>query len=303
MEKPVLLVLAAGMGSRYGGLKQIDPVGSHGQSILDYSVYDARRAGFETVVFLIKDEIEADFRRTVGDRVSRGMEVRYAFQRVEDLPAGCAAPADRVKPWGTAQAVLCAREALRGPFAVINADDYYGPGAFDAAYHFLSRKNPDPICHAMLGYRLGNTVSDHGSVSRGICRVGEDGLLEEIVERKKLEKDGDGARFSLDGEATWERLSGDTVVSMNFWGFQPSVLEEIRERFPGLLRAMEDPAVGEVCLPDIVGPMVREGRARVEVLPCREQWYGVTYRADKPSVEAAVRERTAAGLYPEELWR
>ena len=303
MEKPVLLVLAAGMGSRYGGLKQIDPVGSHGQSILDYSVYDARRAGFETVVFLIKDEIEADFRRTVGDRVSRGMEVRYAFQRVEDLPAGCAAPADRVKPWGTAQAVLCAREALRGPFAVINADDYYGPGAFDAAYHFLSRKNPDPICHAMLGYRLGNTVSDHGSVSRGICRVGEDGLLEEIVERKKLEKDGDGARFSLDGEATWERLSGDTVVSMNFWGFQPSVLEEIRERFPGFLRAMEDPAVGEVCLPDIVGPMVREGRARVEVLPCREQWYGVTYRADKPSVEAAVRERTAAGLYPEELWR
>lgn len=303
MEKPVLLVLAAGMGSRYGGLKQIDPVGSHGQSILDYSVYDARRAGFETVVFLIKDEIEADFRRTVGDRVSRGMEVRYAFQRVEDLPAGCAVPAGRVKPWGTAQAVLCAREALRGSFAVINADDYYGPGAFDAAYRFLSRENPDPACHAMLGYRLGNTVSDYGSVSRGICRVGEDGLLEEIVERKKLEKDGDGARFSLDGGGNWERLGGDTVVSMNFWGFQLSVLEEIRERFPGFLRAMEDPAVGEVCLPDVVGPMVREGRARVEVLPCREQWYGVTYRADKPSVEAAVRERTAAGLYPEELWR
>lgn len=302
MEKPVLLVLAAGMGSRYGGLKQIDPVGGHGQSILDYSVYDARRAGFETVIFLIKRELEADFRRTVGERTGKRMEVRYAFQQLDDLPAGCTVPEGRVKPWGTAQAVLAARDQLRGPFAVINADDYYGPGAFAAMYRFLSAGDRGPVRHGMLGYLLGNTVSEYGSVSRGVCRVGPGGLLEEIVERRKLEKDGDGARFSPDGGETWERLPGETVVSMNFWGFRPSILEEIREQFPGLLAAMEDPARDEVCLPDVIAPLIREGKAQVEVLPCREKWYGVTYREDKPSVEAAIRVKTAMGLYPEDLW-
>ena len=237
MEKPVLVVMAAGMGSRYGGLKQIDPVGSHGQLIIDYSIYDARRAGFETVVFVIKEENEAAFRAGIGDRLARAMDVRYAYQRLEDLPGGYAVPEGRTKPWGTCHAVLAAREAVQGPFAVINSDDYYGPEAFREIYDYLSA-HPDggaPQEYAMVAYLLGNTVTEHGHVSRGVCRETADHFLTSVTEHTHIEKDGADARFTEDGGATWSPLSGDTLVSMNLWGFPRSFLDEALARFPAFL--------------------------------------------------------------------
>ncbi len=306
MEKPVLVVLAAGLGSRYGGLKQMDPVGGHGQSIIDYSLFDARRAGFERVIFVITKELEADFRETVGARASRGMEVRYAFQDMADLPRGYHVPFGRQKPWGTTHAVLAARELIDGPFAVINADDCYGPEAFRVIFDYLSHHQDRPDCfqYAMVGYHLRSTVTEHGSVARGVCRLSPDGLLEEIVERTKIEKDGDGGRFTEDGGQTWEHLPGDTLVSMNFWGFQHSFLREAQERFPVFLDRIldENPARGECYLPLLVDDMLRRGRAQVRVLSSADRWYGVTYREDKPSVVQALREKTEAGLYPEDLW-
>lgn len=306
MKKPVLLVLAAGLGSRYGGLKQMDPVGGHGQSIIDYSIYDAKRAGFETVVFVIKHELEQDFREAVGDRISRGMEVRYAFQDMADLPRGYHVPFGRQKPWGTTHAVLAARELIDGPFAVINADDCYGPEAFRVIFDYLAHHQDRPDCfqYAMVGYHLRSTVTEHGSVARGVCRLSPDGLLEEIVERTKIEKDGDGGRFTEDGGQTWEHLPGDTLVSMNFWGFQQSFLQEAQDRFPLLLRRAlaRHPEKGEVQLPVMVADMLDRGRAQVRVLSSGEKWFGVTYREDKPKVVAALREKTDQGQYPENLW-
>ncbi|MDE7243234.1 MAG: nucleotidyltransferase [Oscillospiraceae bacterium] len=306
MEKPVLVVLAAGMGSRYGGLKQMDAVGEHGQSIIDYSIYDARRAGFETVVFVIKKEMEAGFRQAVGDRISRGVQVRYAFQSLDDLPAGFAVPDGRVKPWGTTHAVLAARNAVNGPFAVINADDYYGPEAFRMIYDYLS-SHPDTqeaYQYAMVGYRLGNTVTEHGSVARGVCEVDGGGFLRDIVERTCIEKDGADARFSVDGGASWQPLSGGTPVSMNFWGFQHSFLEEAEQAFPRFLERIlsENPEKGEFYLPSLVSELLERKKAQVKVLTCGEKWFGVTYREDKPSVVNALREKTASGQYPENLW-
>lgn len=306
MKKPVLVVLAAGMGSRYGGLKQMDPVGGHGQSIVDYSVYDARRAGFEQVIFVIKREIEADFRQTVGDRVARGMDVAYAFQQLEDIPAPYRVPAGRRKPWGTAHAVLCARELIDGPFVVINSDDYYGPEAFRMMYDHLAAHPDDPACgqYAMVGYLLGNTVTENGSVSRGVCVETADHLLREISERTCVEKDGSGARFSDDGGHTWTHLPGDTVVSMNFWGFHRSFLDAAAERFPAFLEKTlaENPEKGEYYLPLVISQLMDEGRAQVVVLPCHEKWYGVTYREDKPTVVRAIAEKTRLGQYPDSLW-
>ena len=306
MKKPVLVVLAAGLGSRYGGLKQMDPVGGYGQSIIDYSIYDARRAGFETVVFVIKKELEEDFRETVGGRVSQGMEVRYAFQRMDDLPKGYRIPFGRQKPWGTTHAVLSARDVIDGPFAVINADDYYGPEAFRLIFDYLSnhRDRPDCFQYAMVGYHLGKTVTEHGSVARGICRLNEDGLLEEVIEHTHIEKDGDGGRSTRDGGESWERLPGDTLVSMNFWGFQQSFLTEAQERFPIFLDRIleENPDKGECYLPLVISDMLYRGRAQVRMLSTTDKWYGVTYREDKPSVVQALKEKTEQGLYPENLW-
>ena len=304
MERPVLVVLAAGLGSRYGGLKQMDSVGGHGQSIIDYSIYDARRAGFETVVFVIKHEMESDFRQAVGDRISRGIEVRYAFQELSDLPAGYALPPERKKPWGTTHAVLAARELVHGPFAVINADDYYGPEAFQAIFDYLSSHAGQPDAYAMVGYRLGNTVTENGSVARGICSVSPDGYLEKVVERTCIEKDGADARFTVDGGQSWEHLPGDTLVSMNFWGFQRSFLDEAQARFPYFLDRIlaENPEKGEFFLPLLVSDMLDRGLARVRLLSSGDKWFGVTYREDKPSVVQALREKTEQGLYPENLW-
>lgn len=296
--------MAAGMGSRYGGLKQLDPVGNHDQVILDYSIYDARRAGFETVVFVIKKEIEEEFKARVGRRLERHMDVKYAFQRMDDLPEGYAAPEGRVKPWGTAQAALAARHLLGGPFAIINSDDYYGRSAFQTVYDHLLNEHNRRGRYAMVGYRLRNTVTEHGSVARGVCSVDQDGALLGIHERTVIEKDGDNARYTEDGGRTWTPLSGDTLVSMNLWGFDRSFLDEAEARFPAFLdRTLEsDPLKGEYFLPGVVDQLIAEGRAQVQVLLSEDKWYGVTYPEDKPAVTAAIADMTRAGLYPDELW-
>ncbi len=303
MKKPVLVIMAAGMGSRYGGLKQMDPVGGHGQVILDYSIYDARRAGFETVIFVIKDEIEADFKQRVGSRIEPHMDVRYAFQRMDDLPAGYSIPEGRTKPWGTAQAALAAQPLIDGPFAIINADDYYGPSAFQVIYDYLL-DHPDGNEYAMVAYRLENTVTDYGHVARGVCQVGADGLLTGIVERLHIEK-GPPPRFTEDGGQTWTQLPGDTMVSMNFWGFTPTLLDQARERFPDFLDSAlrSNPMKGEYLLPTLVGRLIEERAASVRALSSGDRWYGVTYQEDKPAVSAAIARMTAQGLYPDDLWK
>ena len=304
MNKPVLVIMAAGMGSRYGGLKQLDPVGSHGQLIIDYSIYDARRAGFETVVFVIKDSIDADFKAAIGDRVAQVMDVKYAYQRVEDLPEGYAVPAERTKPWGTAHAALAAREVVDGPFAIINADDYYGPEAFREIYSYLStHQDGDVYEYVMVGYLLKNTVTENGTVARGVCEETADHFLTQVTERTKIEK-GEPPRYTEDDGKTWTALAGDTIVSMNMWGFTRSFLDESLARFPAFLdKALaENPTKAEYFLPTVVSQLIDEGKARVKVLRSEDRWYGVTYREDKPTVTAAIAEKTAAGLYPDRLW-
>ncbi len=304
MNKPVLVIMAAGMGSRYGGLKQLDPVGNHGQLIIDYSIYDARRAGFETVVFVIKPEIEEDFKRCIGDRVSKSMDVRYAYQLKEDLPEGYCVPEERRKPWGTAHAALAARNVVDGPFAVINADDYYGPEAFREIYGYLSaHADGDVYEYVMVGYLLKNTVTENGTVARGVCEETADNFLTRVTERTKIEK-GEPPRYTEDDGQTWTELSEDTIVSMNMWGFTRSFLDEAWERFPAFLdKALaENPAKAEYFLPTVVSQLIDEGKARVKVLRSEDKWYGVTYREDKPTVVSAIAEKTASGLYPDRLW-
>ena len=303
-NKPVLVIMAAGMGSRYGGLKQLDPVGNHGQLIIDYSIYDARRAGFETVVFVIKPEIEADFKEAIGDRVSKVMDVKYAYQLKEDLPEGYAVPAGRTKPWGTAHAALSVRKLVDGPFAIINADDYYGPEAFQEIYSYLSdHQDGDMYEYVMVGYLLKNTVTENGTVARGVCEETADHFLTQVTERTKIEK-GEPPRYTEDDGKPWTDLPADTIVSMNMWGFTRSFLDEALARFPAFLdKALaENPEKGEYFLPTVVSQLIDEGKARVKVLRSEDKWYGVTYREDKPTVTAAIAEKTAAGLYPDRLW-
>ncbi len=306
MKKPILVVMAAGMGSRYGGLKQMDPVGNYGQVIMDYSLYDARRAGFETAVFIIKREIENDFRHLIGDRIARVMEVRYAFQELCDLPAGYTVPEGRTKPWGTSHAVLAARNCIDAPFAVINADDYYGPEAFQQIYQYLTEhpETNEGYEYAMVGYMLRNTLTENGYVSRGVCQTDELGYLTKVTERTHIEKEGEGARFTEDGGATWMSLPGDTVVSMNLWGFTPSFVEEAQRRFAAFLdrTKVENPLKGEYFLPSVVSELIEEKLGRVKVLRSQDKWYGVTYKEDKPVVVDAIRRMTRAGVYPDRLW-
>ena len=303
-KQPVLVVLAAGMGSRYGGLKQIDPMGSHGEAILDYSVYDAWQAGFKTVVIIIKEAIREDFMQTVGKRLEKApVEIRYAYQELSMLPKGYTVPDGRTKPWGTTHAVLCAKEAIGdAPFAVINADDYYGPNAYRAMYDFLSGSRRAGEC-CMIGYLLGNTVTDHGAVTRGICRVDEAGYLTGITECTGLEKTPEGIRHVV-GDESSRVLSPDTVVSMNMWGFGPDFPDRAAEGFPGFLdlTMKENPLKGEYFLPMVVEQLLEERAVSVKVLPSADQWYGVTYAADKPMVVAALRAMTAEGKYPDGLW-
>ncbi|MDE7053879.1 MAG: NTP transferase domain-containing protein [Oscillospiraceae bacterium] len=304
MNKPVLIIMAAGMGSRYGGLKQLDPVGNHGQLIIDYSIYDARRAGFETVVFVIKPEIEADFKAAIGDRIAKVMDVKYVYQLKEDLPEGYAVPEERTKPWGTAHAALAARKVVDGPFAIINADDYYGPEAYQEIYDYLCAHADGAVYeYAMVGYLLKNTVTENGTVARGVCEEDGGHFLTQVTERTKIEK-GTPPRYTEDDGQTWTDLAEDTVVSMNMWGFTRSFLDEAWKGFPAFLdKALaENPAKAEYFLPSVVSRLIGEGKARVKVLRSEDKWYGVTYREDKPTVVAAIAEKTGSGLYPDRLW-
>ena len=308
MEKPILVVMAAGMGSRYGGLKQIDPVGSQGEAILDYSLFDAHEAGFETAVIIIKEAIKKDFMDTVGARLQKApMEIRYAYQELDKLPQGYTVPEGRTKPWGTCHAVVCAREAIgSAPFAVINADDYYGKAAFREIYNYLSAHgDDDKYRYCMVGYELGKTVTDNGSVARGVCQVNSDGYLESVVERTKIEKCESGIRFTEDDGKTWTPLGDKTTVSMNMWGFTPSFAAESQARFPAFLdkALQENPMKGEYFLPSTVSALLAEDKATVKMLYSPDKWYGVTYAADKPVVVEALRTMTAQGLYPDGLWK
>ena len=306
-KKPVLVVMAAGMGSRYGGLKQIDPVGVCGEAILDYSLYDAYRAGFETVVIIIKEAIREDFMSTVGRRLQTSpLEIRYAFQELSALPQGFDLPEGRSKPYGTGHAVLCAKDAIGdAPFAVINADDYYGRSAFETMYEALEHaQDGEFFDYYMVGYYLKNTLSDHGGVARGACDVDENGYLSGLKECIGIERFGQKARFPVtDGQ--WEELELDRLVSMNLFGFTPSLMAELEQGFRVFCsrELAENPEKAEFALPTEVSRLMAEGKATVKVLSSTDRWYGVTYAADKPLVEAAIRQMTEQGIYPQNLWR
>lgn len=307
-NQPVLVVMAAGMGSRYGGLKQIEPVGGHGEAILDFSLYDAWEAGFRTAVIIIKKAIEKDFMETVGKRLERcPLTIRYAYQELDKhLPEGFVIPEGRTKPWGTCHAVLCAAEEIgNAPFLVINSDDYYGKSAYRVAYDALCKaKDGKTYDYCMVGYQLDKTVTDNGSVARGVCQVSEDGFLESIYERTRIEKYPGGIHYTEDGGKTWVELRTDAPVSMNMWGYTPSFLREAAERFPRFLAEdlAKNPLKAEYFLPVTVGKLLAEGKATVRVLHSADRWYGVTYAADKPQVTAALKALTAAGKYPDGLW-
>ncbi|MBO4235703.1 MAG: nucleotidyltransferase [Firmicutes bacterium] len=340
--KPALVIMAAGMGSRFGGPKQITPVTDQGEIILDFSLYDAMLAGFEDVVFIIKKENEADFRALIDDRAGRRLNVSYAFQDLSDIPDGYKVPEGREKPWGTGHAVLAARNIVKGPFAVINADDYYGSTAFQEMYEFLSARATGAAClagaesesagagavgasrYAMVAFRLANTLSESGHVARGVCKVSDDGKLLDIHERtmiKKLDDEVGAIGYSEDGGDTWTFLSEDTLVSMNFWGFTADFMKELENRFPAFLDTVKgtrenlgdasessseegtgDPLKSEYFLPGVVDDVLKEGKVEVRVLKTSDKWYGVTYKEDKESVVDALRSMKDKGLYPEALW-
>jgi len=302
-KKPILVIMAAGMGSRFGGLKQIEAVGPAGEAILDYSLYDAHRAGFETVVFIIKHAIEDAFKSSVGARAARaGFTVRYAYQELELLPEGFAVPQGRVKPWGTAHAILSAAGCIDAPFAVINADDYYGRACFELIYRHLSAPRPAaPYPWAMVGYLLGNTVSANGAVSRGVCVTDADGDLVTVTERTRIEPYAGGIHYTEDGGAAWHDLPADTVVSMNLWGFTTDFIDEARAGFAAFLRRSlpENPLKCEYYLPAVVTEALESGKAAVRVLTSPDKWHGITYREDKPELTAALRAMHESGFYPQ----
>lgn len=303
-RKPILVVMAAGMGSRYGGLKQIEPVGSHGEALLDYSIYDAWQAGFETVVIIIKEAIKQDFMELVAPRLEKcPLEIRYAYQEMDNIPEGFGIPEGRTKPWGTTHAVLCAKEAIGdNPFVVLNADDFYGRTAFRVACNWL-KNNDKPNSYCMVGYEVGHTVSESGGVTRGICEFDRFGFLSKIVECKGIEKYEGGVRVPT-SKGGWYNLPPEHPVSMNMWGFQPDFLETIGEMFPDFLKNVMpgDPMKAEFLLPTTVGQLVESGKCSVKVLTSPDNWYGVTYAADKPKVVEALRKLTESGRYPDGLW-
>lgn len=298
MTKPTLLVLAAGMGSRYGGLKQIDPVGPTGETIIDYSIYDALRAGFGKLVFVIRRDIEAQFREIVGARFEKRIAVDYVFQELDKLPAGHALPAGRTKPWGTTHAILMAEGVVKEPFAAINADDFYGQHAYQVLAQHLTSGTPD---YAMVGFVLKNTLSDHGSVARGVSQVDAHGYLTHIVEMTKIERAGAGAK-NVDAAGQVTPLTGNEAVSMNFWGFTPAVFPQLQASFAAFLKRSGAEPKSECYIPATVGELVTAGQVRCRVLHSPDSWFGVTYREDRPQVVASIRQLIAQGKYPEKLW-
>ena len=304
MTKPTLVVMAAGIGSRYGGLKQIDPIGPNGEIIIDYSIYDALNAGFTNVVFIVRDKILKEFSARIGQKLERTCDVSYVIQRLDDLPTGYAIPAGRTKPWGTAHAIYACRDIIDGPFAVINADDFYGRSAYRLLYDYLLRAHDQEglYDYCMISYLLGNTLTEHGHVARGVCWVSNEGYLLDIHERKRIELLDGAPRFTEDGE-NWISVSSDAPVSMNMWGFTPSLLSELGSRFELFLDAMSDPNKGEYLLPELVGELISEKMASVKVLRTDEKWFGVTYREDRARVQKGIRKLIEQGIYPRDLWK
>ncbi|MDR1621848.1 MAG: hypothetical protein LBS00_05690 [Synergistaceae bacterium] len=311
MEKPALVILAAGIGSRYGGLKQIDPVGEHGELIIDYSIYDAVKAGFEKVVFIITREIESDFMEVIGNRIAKHVETAYAYQELNDLPAGYTVPEGRVKPWGTTQALLSARSVVDGPFAAINADDFYGASAYRSIYDWLKVSagvsagvERGKARFAMVGYRIENTVSDYGKVTRGICEADENGFLKSIVERTSVEKTPAGARYFED-KSGWHDIPAGTLVSMNFWGLHEGFFKAAADDFPAFLdeNLAINPLKCEYLLPSEIGYQLQTKRSDVKVLESADMWYGLTYKEDRPGVIKAIENLHRQGIYPKPLWR
>ena len=284
-----LVVMAAGMGSRFGGLKQIEPIGPKGEALLDFSVYDAKKAGFTKVVFVIKHEIEKDFKEIVGKRVEKVLPTEYVFQELDDLPEGFTCPEGRTKPWGTGQAILCCKDAVHEPFAIINADDYYGQSAFKKIYDQLKADSEN---YCVVGYRLANTLTENGTVSRGVCVV-EDGFLKKIDERTKI-KD---CKYTEDDGETWVQMPEDTVVSMNFWGLTPDIFDFLEREFKAFLNEKINVPKSEFYIPIVIGDLVKNGEKAVKVLVAEDRWYGVTYKEDKPSVVKALGDIVASGVY------
>ena len=305
MKKPVLVIMAAGMGSRYGGLKQIDPVDNEGHIIMDFSIYDAKRAGFEKVVFIIKKAIEKEFKAGIGDRISQYMDVEYVYQELDTLPEGFEVPEGRAKPFGTGHAILSCKDVVDGPFAVINADDYYGVHAFQEIYNYLTENEDDEKYHyAMVGYILSNTLIENGYVSRGICEMYKDAFLTGITERTHIEQRDMGVQFTEDDGQTWEDIAADSIVSMNMFGFTASMLKELECRFPEFLKKglKENPMKCEYFLPSVVSDLIEEDKADVKVLRSEDRWYGITYKEDKEAVVSAVQKLKDTGVYPQHLW-
>ncbi len=305
MKEPVLVIMAAGLGSRYGGLKQMDPISDKGEIILDFSLYDAILSGFKKVIFVIKKEMEEDFKKLIEGKSGKYIETAYAYQELDDLPKGFAVPSGRVKPWGTCHAVLACRNLIDGPFAVINADDYYGTGAFAVIYDYLSKaQDGESYDYSMVSYNLENTLTENGFVARGVCAETEDKYLAEIHERTKIMwKDGEIAYTEDDGK-TFVTVPRGTPVSMNFWGFTESFMKELEKRFPKFLEKAltEDPLKAEFYLPMAVEELLEEGKARVRMLKTRDKWYGVTYHEDKEDVVNALQALKDKGIYPPKLW-
>jgi len=312
MKEPVLVIMAAGMGSRYGGLKQIDPISDKGEIILDFSMYDAMMAGFKKIIFVIKHEIEEDFKKLIEGRADKYLDIEYAFQQLDDLPEGYKVPEGRVKPWGTCHAVLACRDIIDGPFAVINADDYYGPGAFNVIYEFLenaveeeAKRENGKYNYCMVGYNLENTLTENGSVARGVCAATEDGFLAEIHERTKIMWQGEKIVYTEDDGQTFVEVPKGTPVSMNFWGFTESFMKELKAGLPAFLdkAIAENPEKGEYLLPFMVDELIKGGKATVKMLKSGDRWYGVTYKEDKEGVVNALQALKDKGLYPEKLWK
>ena len=306
MEKPVLVIMAAGMGSRYGGLKQIDPVDEQGNIIIDFSIYDAVKAGFEKIVFVIKHQIEEEFKKSIGERISKYVEVEYVYQELDKLPEGFSVPDGRVKPFGTGHAILCAKDVVKGPFAVINADDFYGRHAFEAIFRQLTTiADDDKYRYAMVGYKLHNTLTENGHVARGVCEIDDNNKLVTINERTRIEKHGEDAEYTEDDGKSWVKLPEESLVSMNMWGFTNSIMPELGTRFVTFLKEdlPNNPEKAEYFLPFVVGELLQEGKATVEVLKTPDVGHGVTYKEDKPQVMEAIGKLKKEGLYPDILWK
>jgi hypothetical protein len=298
--KPTLLVLAAGLGTRYGGLKQIDAVGPHGETIIDYSIYDGIKAGFGKVVFVIRHYFEDAFRRIVSSKFDGRIETAYAYQELDACLGNFPLPPEREKPWGTGHAILVSHEVIHEPFAMINADDYYGAGSFETIARFLTHEVA-PERYAMVGYVLRNTLSEYGTVARGVTEHDGQMFLRSIVERKKIEKTAEGARY-LDADGTAHALTGAEIVSMNLWGFHPSLYPRLQAQFDRFLRERGREKDAELYIPFVVHELVTGRKASVRILRTEDRWFGVTYRADKPIAVACIRRLIDEGVYPERLW-